>query len=192
MRRLLFAVTIGVAIGALMTSACGDSPNAPTGNGRLTLQITDTPYQDAAAFVVTFVEVTAHRAGEGWITLPFAENAASRTCDLKRLVGAEDVLGVGALPTGHYTQIRLQLSEATLHFDERSRGPACAAAFPGIGGRSAPVEIPSGTVHLTREFDLEGASARTILIDVDGNRSIHESGNGRFMMKPVIEVVSVK
>lgn len=192
MRRLLFAVTIAVAIGALMTSACGDSPNAPTGSGTLTLHITDTPYQDAAAFVVTFTEVRAHRSGEGWIALPFAESAASRTCDLKRLVGADDVLGVGALPAGHYTQIRLQLSEATLYFDERSRGPACVALFPGIGGRSAPVQIPSGTVHLNREFDLENASATTILIDFDGNRSIHEAGNGRFMMRPVIDIVSVR
>jgi hypothetical protein len=35
-------------------------------------------------------------------------------------------------------------------------------------------------------------AATTMLIDFDGDRSIRETGNGRYMMSPVITVVSVQ
>ena len=81
---------------------------SPSGNGRLSLMIKDSPYSDAKALLVTFSDVTAHRSGEGGFTkIPFGENGAqTRTCDLKKLVDAQDVLGVGSLSAGHYTQVR--------------------------------------------------------------------------------------
>lgn len=59
-------------------------------------------------------------------------------------------------------------------------------------GRSAPVEIPSGEVRLNRQFDLTANAATTILLDFDGDQSVRETGNGRYMMTPVITVVSVQ
>ena len=59
-------------------------------------------------------------------------------------------------------------------------------------GRSAPVTIPSGVVRLNREFDLTADNASTIVLDFDGDKSIHQTGNGRFMMQPVIHIVSVQ
>jgi hypothetical protein len=156
--------------------------------------IKDSPYSDAKALLVTFSDVTAHRSGEGGFTkIPFGEaGALSRTCDLKKLVDAQDVLGVGSLTEGHYTQVRLVVSSATLYFEEASTGPACATTIPVPGGRSASVEIPSGEVRLNREFDVTSTGATTMLIDFDGDKSVHETGNGRFRMTPVIGVVSVQ
>jgi hypothetical protein len=59
-------------------------------------------------------------------------------------------------------------------------------------GSSADLEIPSGEVKLNREFELKDSGATTILIDFDGDKSIHQTGNGRYTMSPVISVVSVK
>jgi hypothetical protein len=157
--------------------------------------ITDTPYSDAQALLVTFSAVTAHRSGEGGFTpIPFGEaGATTRTCDLKKLQdGAQDVLGVGNLTEGHYTMVRLVVSSATLYFENPSVGPACATTIPAIAGRSANVEIPSGEVRLNREFDVAATGATTMLIDFDGDRSVTETGNGRFRMTPVIGVVSVQ
>ena len=53
------------------------------------------------------------------------------------------------------------------------------------------VDVPSGEVKLNREFDITSNSPMTMLIDFDGNQSIHPTGNGRYMMSPVVTVLSV-
>jgi hypothetical protein len=194
--RGIIALAIGVA--ALASYACGgDNPASPSGAGNLRLMITDSPYGDAKSVLVTFSEVSAHLSsgGSGGRTnLAFAGAAASRTCDLKKLEQAQDVLGVGALPAGRYTMIRLVVSRAALYFDNAlpAEAPACAATVTAPAGRSADLIIPSGEVKLNREFDVADGGATTILLDFDGDRSIHEQGNGVFRMSPVIGVVSVK
>jgi uncharacterized protein DUF4382 len=190
--RIIAVLAILATVGA---AACGgDSMTSPSGTGRLSLMIKDSPYSDARALLVTFSEVTAHRDGEGGFTkLPFGEvTAVSRTCDLKKLVDRQDMLGVGSIPEGHYTMVRLVVSSATLYFDNPSDGPACATTIPVPAGRSANLEIPSGEVKLNRGFDVAASGATTMLIDFDGDRSVVETGNGRFRMTPVIGVVSVQ
>jgi hypothetical protein len=182
-------------LAAALGAACGgDSVVSPSGSGRLSLMIKDSPYSDAKALLVTFSEVTAHRDGEGGFSkLPFGDaTASSRTCDLKKLVDRQDLLGVGTLPAGHYTMVRLVVSSATLYFDNPSDGPPCAATIPAPAGRNAALEIPSGEVKLNRQFDVGESGATSMLIDFDGDRSVIETGNGRFRMTPVIGIVSVQ
>ena len=189
--RLILTLTL-VCLGA---AACGgDSPTSPSaGGGTLTVMLKDTPFADARAVLVTFSEVTAHRSTESDFTrVPFAGGATSRTCDLKKLQTAQDVLGTGPLAAGHYTQIRLVVSSAALYFDTAAAGEPCAVSITPPAGRSAPLEIPSGEVKLNRQFDVSASGATTMLLDFDGDRSIRETGNGRYMMTPVITVVSVQ
>lgn len=188
-------------VGVLATAGCGGggggAPSGATGptgagEGTLIVLLTDTPFSDARAVLVTFTEVAVHRSGSGWQTLPFSPPSASRTCDLKKLQGAQDVLGTGPLPAGHYTQIRLVVSSAALYFEQPSTGAPCAPAIPGPAGASAPLRIPSGEVKLNREFDVSSNSVTTITLDFDGERSIRQTGSGRFFMTPVVGVVSVQ
>ena len=191
MRRIAFVVFAIAAI-ALGTFACDDSPSSPSGQGAtFNLRITDSPFSDARAVLVTFSEVTAHRSESAWTTIPFAGAATSRTCDLKKLENSEDILGTGALPAGHYTQVRLVVQSARLYFENPSVGPACAPAITAPAGRMADLRIPSGEVKLNREFAVENDSTTTMLLDFDGDRSIHQTGNGTYMMSPVIGVVRV-
>ena len=188
-------ITVLAVLAAATAIACGgESVMSPSGTGRLSLMIKDSPYSDAKALLVTFSEVTAHRSGEGGFTkLPFGETTAtSRTCDLKKLVDHQDVLGVGALPEGQYTMVRLVVSSATLYFENPSEGPACSNVITPPLGRSANLEIPSGEVRLNRPFDVGEGATMTMLIDFDGDKSVTEMGNGRFRMTPVIGVVSVQ
>lgn len=178
---------------ALTVFACSGSPTGPTGGaGTLTVMLKDSPFSDAKSLLVTFSEVSAHRAEGEWTTLPFSGAATRRTCDLKKLTDAQDVLGTGPLAPGHYTMLRLVVSSASLYFDNAASGPACAPTVAAPAGRSAAVEIPSGEVKLNREFELTSTTASTILLDFDGDRSVRETGNGRYMMSPVIGIVSVK
>jgi hypothetical protein len=158
----------------------------------------DSPFSDAKALLVTFSEVNVHAAGAGWVTVPFAGGGSSRTCDLKKLETAQDILGVGPLPAGHYTQLRLVVSNAAIYFQNASSGAACAPTIAAPAGTNAPVTIPSGELKLNREFDL-ASSGTTILLDFDGDQSVRLTGNGngrgnggQYMMTPVIGIVSVQ
>jgi hypothetical protein len=180
------------AVLAVSTLACSDSPSSPSlTGGNFNLRLRDTPFTDAKAVLVTFSSVRAHRSDSDWTVVPFISAATARTCDLKKLETSEDILGSAALPAGHYTQVRLVVQSATLFFDNASTGSACASSIAPPAGSSAPLDIPSGEVKLTRGFDVSATSVMTMLIDFDGNGSIHATGNGRYMMSPVITILSV-
>ena len=184
------ATASALAIAAL---ACGDSAAGPSGApSSLTVLLKDSPFTDAKSLLVTFSEVSAHKAEGEWTKLPFADGGSSRTCDIKKLVDAQDVLGTGPLAPGHYTMIRLEVTSATLYFDNPSTGPACATTITAPAGRTTAVEVPSGVVRLNREFDLTSTTATTMLLDFDGDKSVQVTGNGRYMMSPVIGIASVK
>jgi hypothetical protein len=184
--------------GASGGGAGGSNPGTPSRSpGTLTVKITDSPFSDAKAVLVTFSAVNVHLTeGDSWQTIPFA-SGSSRTCDLKKLQGPTDVLGVGSLPAGHYTQVRLVVSAANIYFDNASSGGPCAASIAAPGGKSAPVEIPSGEVKLNHQFTVSGG-ATTMVLDFDGDKSIKSTGNGKgnsptkYMMTPVVRVVSVQ
>ncbi len=181
--------------GNTTSSGGGGTAGAPgTGgtSGTLTINLTDSPFNDAKAVLVTFSEVQVHHTSNGWITVPFT-TGTSRTCDLKKLVGgANDVLGTGPLPAGHYTQIRLVVTQSTLYFDNPAGGSSCGSFIAAPLGANAPLEISSGEIKLNREFDLAAGGAKSILLDFDGDQSIHQTGNDRYRMNPVISIVSVQ
>ena len=210
-------VSAAGALLAVVAFACsgGNAPGAPTSDsstsnptaGRLSIRLTDSPFSDAQALLVTFSEVSVHRADPGeWKTIPFV-TGSSRTCDLKQLKDAIDLLGVGSLPAGKYTQIRLNVTSAALYFDNASATGPCAAQIAAPAGESAPVDIPSGEVKLNNEFTVAG-SGTTITLDFDGDQSVLQTGSGnsngngngrggtnsskKYMMVPVIRVVSVQ
>lgn len=180
------ALTLAAAI------ACGSSPTSATQNGAVRVMLKDTPFSDARAVLITFSEVSFHASGGGWTTLPFASGATSRTCNLKQLTNAQDVLGTGPLPAGHYTQIRLTVSSATLYFDNAAAAGACAATIAAPAGRSASLDVAPGEVILNREFDVANGNTATIVIDFNGDLSISQTGNGSYKMAPVISIVSVQ
>jgi hypothetical protein len=222
--RLSRAFIAAAAVACATALACSDStnPSTPTSGsttagasggstvtamGSLAIRLTDSPFSDAKALLVTFSDVSVHQADPGdWKTIPFA-SGSSRTCDLKKLQGATDVLGIGSLPAGKYTQIRLNVSSAALYFDNASVGGACAPQIAAPAGDSAPVEIPSGEIKLNNEFTLTTAGS-TITLDFDGDQSVRQTGSGntngngngnghgggstKYMMVPVIRVVSVQ
>jgi hypothetical protein len=184
--RWLFVAMLSSALGTL---ACGDSPTSPSG-ANFRVMLTDGPFSDAKSVLVTFSEITVHRRGEGNFT-PLTLEGGQRMCDLKKLQNAQEVLGVGTLAAGHYTQVRLVVSDATIHFDNAAVGNACAPAIGAPEGNKAPVEIPSGEIRLNREFDVPATGMTTMLLDFDGDRSIVQTGNGRYLMTPVVAVASV-
>jgi len=182
---VLLALIAGIA-----TSACGGSGTGPAGSGTLRMTLKDSPFSDAKALLVTFTDVSVHQSDTAdgtWTKI----TTGSRTCDLKRLQNAQDVLGTTTLPAGHYTQVRLLVATAALYFTEATTGDTCAASF-NLSGPKVDVTIPSGEVKLNREFDISPNSTTSILLDFDGDKSVREMGNGAYSMSPVISIVTVQ
>jgi hypothetical protein len=177
---------------AITTIACSDTPSSPSlAGGNFNLRLRDTPFTDAKSVLVTFASVRAHRSDSDWTVVPFVDAATTRTCDLKKLETSEDILGAAALPQGRYTQVRLVVQSAVIYFDNPSTGAACASSIAPPAGANATLDIPSGEVKLIREFDIPATGVKTMLLDFDGDGSIHQTGNGRFMMSPAITILSV-
>lgn len=203
LKKSFYLIQLGILILALAgLGACGSGGNTTSsggsggpgtggGGGALTVSLTDSPFSEAKAVLVTFSEVQVHHSTSGWNTVPFT-TGNTRTCDLKKLVGTQDVLGVGSLPAGHYTQIRLVVTQSTLDFAKESSGPACANFILTPSEQNASLEIPSGEIKLNREFDLAAGGSGNILLDFDGDKSIRKTGNDRYLMNPVISIVSVQ
>ena len=182
----------------LMTVACGGgstptSPSDPSGGGAgsFNLRITDSPYGSAKAVLVTFSEVAAHRDGN-WTTLPFP-GGSSRTCDLKKLQNnAQDLLGGGTISPGTYTMVRLIVQSAKIYFDNSASSPTpCAASIPEPAGASAVMTIPSGEVKLNGSFNLTSSAPTNVLLDFDGESSVHQNGSS-YTMQPVVRIVSIQ
>lgn len=185
-------LALALALAAMMV-ACGDSTTGPTGSpSTMTVLLKDSPFSDAKSLLVTFSEVSVHKSEGAWTRVPFSADASSRTCDLKKLTDTTDLLGTGPLDAGRYTMVRLVVTSATLYFDDAATGPACATTVEKPAGRSTQVEIPSGEVRLNRPFEVTATTGTTIVLDFDGDRSVRETGNGRYMMTPVISIESVK
>ena len=190
--RYLFALACVAALGSY---GCGDSSTGPSGgSGTLNVRITDSPFSDAKAVVVKIKELSVHRDDAPWETVAFPAAAPTWACDLKKLEGPIDVLGGSVVPAGHYTQIRLVVGTATIYWENASGAATpCAADIPAPAGTFSALEIPSGEVKLNRGFDLAADGTTTVTLDFDGDKSIqiHETGNGRFIMRPVITVKGV-
>ena len=192
--RSILALTCAAA--ALVSFACGSNPSGPSsGTGTLNVRLTDSPFTDAKAVLVTFSDVSVHREDAEWTKVPFADPAAAtRTCDLKKLQGPTDILGIGPVNAGHYTQIRLMVVSTAIYFDNPSDPavPPCATTVPEPAGSKAMATIPSGEIKLNRSFDLAADGTMTIDLDFDGDRSIHQTGSSTYTMSPVVAIKSVQ
>lgn len=201
-RHLLWIVPLAAAA---VVVGCSKTPSSPSTTNTVSVMLTDSPFTDAQALVVTFSEVSAHMSGGDWVTLPFASTGTpptavtARTCDIKRLVnGATDVLGVGALTPGHYTQLRLTVSSATIYFNQATTDvtPCVAGSTMAFAAGSTetgtPVPVSSGQLILNRPFDVPSTGATTITLDFNGDGSVVQTGAGMYRMTPVITVVGVQ
>src|SRR5262245_10998740 len=98
--------------------------------GRIEVRLVDAPSRDVSAIVVTIDHVDAHIEGSGWTTL----STTPQTLDLLRLRGGTfATLGIGQLPAGKLTQLRLFVADQAASF------------IVTPDGEQHPLVVPSGT-----------------------------------------------
>jgi hypothetical protein len=104
-----------------------------------------------------------------WITIV----NETQTFDLIQLQDATEVLGEINLSAGWYTQIRLYVDNALVTID----------------GEQYDLKIPSKNVKLITPFLVQDNETLILTLDFDVQKSVHKSGNGRYIMRPTIKVI---
>ena len=156
----------------LVAGAAGCSPST----GSISVHLVDGP-GDYEQINLNVLRVELHGEG-GWRTL----SEPRQTYDLLTLRGgvlATLAAGV-SVPAGDYSQVRLVL------------GPG--NTVKPAGGAVEPLEVPSGLrsgLKIVCGIRLGEGGAGDVFIDFDGHRSIflHETGSGRFILRPVVHCV---
>lgn len=172
---LLFTFILALLVG------CTDTSTDPIMQGKSNLKVylVDSP-ASLDSVIINVKRVEIHKDGSdstsGWITI----NNTLRSFDLLQLRnGASAVLGDSVLPPGHYSQIRLILADGSYVINE---------------GIKYNLTVPSGFqtgIKLNHEFTLEADKLYELVLDFNVDKSIHTTGNGKYMMNPVIRVMPI-
>ncbi len=107
---------------------------------------------------------------DGWLVL----SSKTTTVDLMAFTGnASAFLGGADVPPGSYDKVRLDVISA--------RGTL-------LNGSEVPVEVPSGKLRIHADFDVASGQETALTLDFDLEHSIVKTGDGRYLLKPVIHM----
>lgn len=178
MKKMKFVVLTTFAIvTAFMLTSCdknNDNENK-TGKATVQLMLTDAPaLYDAVNIDVQ--EVQLHNETDGWVTVPLDNPGVYNLLEFSN--GLDVLLGTVEMPDGILSQVRLVLgSENSIVVD----------------GETFPLTIPSGStsgLKFNVHQVLQGGYTYRFWIDFDAARSIHQTGNGEYKLKPVVRMYS--
>jgi len=178
MRKSLHLMALSVIILSLVLFCCSKSTSTKK-DGYLKIYLTDTPTDfDEVNIVVS--EVWVHKASDdtlaNWILL----DSTVATYDLLVLRnGALALLDSSQLDPGHYTQLRLKVTDGSNVV---------------VDGEPHDLQIPSGYtsgIKLNHQFTIEEGRVYELILDFDAEKSIIQKGTGEYQMKPVIRVIAV-
>lgn len=173
-KTILAAALLFLSIGSTVISGCNVN-NSDSSTGTLEMFLTDAPATYEAVYIdIQEVQLnTGSEQQEEWITL----NSQPLRVDLLKLDnGAETLLGTAQLETGTYSQIRLILGPNNEVIDE---------------GSSNQLTVPSGAesgYKVNLNATIVEDSTLTKIVDFDVARSIAVTGNGEYILNPVLKV----
>ncbi|HSM98454.1 MAG TPA: DUF4382 domain-containing protein [Gallionella sp.] len=174
---------------AVLVAGCGSGGNG-SGSGTLAVSLTDTPACGFDAVYVTVVKVRVHQSSSapdnaaGWTDITL--NPARKINLLGLNNGILDNLGETPLAAGHYTQLRLVLDPNT------TVGGLANSVVPAGGTTEFPLYTPSAIqsgVKLINQFDVASGQRVDLVLDFNACKSVVTSGNGTYVLKPVIKVI---
>ncbi len=157
--------------------SCNKTTSVGTGTGHLEVRLTDdpAPSYDAVYIDVKQVEVnvsTDTGISSGWQTVPLIRPGIYNLLDFRN--GIDTVLAAADLPAGTLSQMRLILGDSNSVV---------------IGGQSYPLKTPSAQesgLKFNIHASLTAGIVYRLWIDFNAGRSIVTTGNGKFILKPVI------
>jgi hypothetical protein len=180
---------------AIVVAGCGSDGGGSTQPGVLGVSITDAPACGFDAVNVTVSKVRVHQSDNasenaaGWTDITLSPPRKINLLDLNDPTQpnrALETLGETPLEPGHYTQLRLVLVP-------NSGGPPFAnsvvlSGIPGEVALETPSAVQSG-IKLIHQFTVGSGQRVDLLLDFDACKSIVQTGNGTYKLKPVIKVI---
>lgn len=185
LRALLYALPLSMAVSFcaptqqhVYTPELGPSQN----KAALTFLLTDFPLdnKDVTAVIVNFRNIEVHSETEGWIEV-IDYGPSGRNFDLLQLQnGITSAMGSFALEPGTYTQIRLNLNDASsLEVTEDGASTIEFMKTPSAGKTG---------IKLVHPFTI-GTNGYTVMtLDFIAQESVHYTKNNGYVLKPVIKV----
>ena len=190
---------IGAFAVLALVAACSSVDSTDGGNGALSLSLTDAATEQYAAVYVTIDAIQVHLGGNGnkwkWVTM----STSPMTVDLLKLVnGIRKDLGTVALPSGHYTQMRLiigQTPDNELNLHDNRHPHANYVIDQNDSSIIHELKIPSGEntgVKIVRGFDINANFTTELILDFNAHSSVVQAGaSGNWLLKPTIRVVEL-
>lgn len=176
---LLFLL-LPLTCGLLIFAACRKSSSTSGGTARLEVRLTDDPSPyDAVLIDVEKVEVNVSSdtgTSKGWQTLPLLRPGVYNLLDFRN--GIDTVLASMDLPAGTLSQMRMTLGSNNSVV---------------INGQSFPLKTPSAQqsgLKFNIHASLTSGIVYRLWIDFNAGSSIVTTGNGGFILKPVIRTYS--
>ncbi len=191
---LSLAGLMGIAV---LSAGCGGGGDAGSAQpGVLSVSLTDAPACGYDEVNVTVRRVRIHQSdsanenGGGWTDITLDPPRRINLLNLNDPTQpnlALASLGETSLPAGHYTQLRLVL--------DRNNGQSLANSIILSADSTKtpiPLETPSAIqsgIKLVHQFDVGSGQRVDLLLDFDACKSIVQTGNGTYKLKPVIKVI---
>lgn len=176
----------------------GGGGSTSAGTGTLSFSLTDSSTLKYIAIYVTIDEVQVNKrdnssnGNSGWATVATPQ----RTYNLLRLVnGVTEVLGDNELETGTYRQIRLIIGKHAESENNILGIPHPFANYVILNDGADTIEalkIPSGFqtgIKLVHNFQVLENAVVELVLDFDACRSVVETGNSKYLLKPTIKVI---
>ena len=171
--------TVLAACSLFFLLGCNDSPTVKEGTGRLDIQLTDAPIDmtNVQRVEVTVTGVLVYPGVEGMeseSSPPIVLTTHPGTFDLLTLTGgASTLLASGEVPAGFYQRIRLEISSATLTYQD---------------GTTVDLKIESNKVDVPIPFQVSTGDGATVLLDFDAAASVqvNETATDTFILRPVV------
>ena len=176
-------------------AGCGSDGGGSTQPGTLGVSLTDAPACGFDEVNVTVSKVRIHQTNTdnenaaGWTDITLNPPQPINLLDLNN--GTLASLGETPLAAGHYTQLRLVL--------EKNNGNQPSANWIVLEGQDPqnpsnriPLDTPSAIqtgIKLIHQFTVNSEQRIDLLLDFDACKSIVQTGNGTYKLKPVIKVV---
>jgi hypothetical protein len=172
----------------------GDGGGATAQPGTVSVSMTDAPACGYDQVNVTVSKVRIHQSDTaddntpGWTDITLNPARKINLLDLNDPTQpnfALLMLGQTPLAAGHYTQLRLVLDRNT------GQSLANSVVLSGTNNEIA-LDTPSGIqsgIKLINQFTVDSGQRVDLLLDFDACHSIVKTGNGKYILKPVIKVI---
>jgi hypothetical protein len=168
---------LAIALATAFLAGCVQSKGTtyyPPGEGRFVATIADAAADMGTVSSVSLRvdSVRVHSTTKGWVDV----TASPQTFDLLQLKanGTQSLLADANLSIGAYDQVRLEVSNVTV-IDSQGIHQA---------------KLPSNELKVMGDFEVKANSTTAVNFDFIADQSLHVTGNGKYILAPVIQTES--